>query len=84
MEQRLIIPQDRCSKKIRTIIEMCWAHDPSDRPTFDVLAPLLAALFKAQLKLEEEEQSGDDEEEEDDDEEDDDEDDSEDDQARSR
>ena len=62
---------------------MCWAHDPSDRPTFDVLAPLLASLFKAQLRLEEEEQSGDDEEEEEDDE-DDDEDDSEDDQARSR
>ena len=39
---------------------MCWSQDPSDRPTFDVIAPLLNALYKAKLKEEQEEEENED------------------------
>ena len=52
LEQRLEIPKDRCSGKVRTIIEQCWEQEPSDRPTFDLLVPLLRSLHRCQCARE--------------------------------
>jgi len=38
-----------CCPKLRCLIEACWSHDPSKRPTFDTILTILVEIFHPDL-----------------------------------
>jgi len=45
------LKRDVCCPKLRNLIETCWDHDPSKRPTFDTILTRLAEILRSDLFL---------------------------------
>lgn len=43
------LEQEVCCPKLRSLIEACWNHDPTKRPTFDTILSRLVEIFFSDL-----------------------------------
>lgn len=51
--ERILTSSDRAIRAIRKAIEMCWKHDPEQRPSADMVRNYLGKELKAVLGVEE-------------------------------